>query len=528
MGTVHEYTDLYGSPGAEVTPGKDGFWLDTTGDDVRILGQDARGALYGAFHYLSMLAQGNLSRAAFESSPSAPIRWINQWDNMDSRIERGYGGSSLWFSNFTIQEDLSRAAQYAGLCASIGINAIVINNVNANASILTTENIAGLGRLADAFRPFGVQMGLSLNFASPNQTGPDLLGTFDPLSPAVEAWWHNKTAEMYEAVPDFAGYLLKANSEGQPGPAEYNRTLSQGANMIASAIEPFGGILMFRAFLYDSANLNRSVWTDDRATEAYKYIEPLDGEFHDNVVVQIKYGPLDFQVREAAHPLFASLPQSNQAIELQVSPEYLGQNDHYVYLAPLWKTILDFDLKVDGKESFIHDIVSGSRFNHSLGGYAGVAGVGSNLTWMGSHLALSNLYFFGRQAWDPSQDPEAVVRDWSRLTFGNNQDVVDALVTVAMESWPAFENYTGNLGMLTLADVSTNTHYGSNPQSSEIDPWASGPAPTAFLLVWIEPLQTAQASPASIRTRCSRCMRISTRLLTTYCYSSTMSTTPPG
>jgi alpha-glucuronidase len=470
VGTFDQYDDVYGGFDGIPDLKEDGFWLDTTSRTVQILGQNERGALYGAFQYLAMVAQGNFSKVAYSNSPSAPIRWINQWDNMDGRIERGYGGASLWFANYTVKEDLSRAAQYARLCASIGLNAIVVNKVNANASILTDENIIGLGRLADEFRPYGVQLALSLNFASPNQTEPNI-GTFDPLLPEVRDWWNNKSAIIYKAVPDFAGYLLKANSEGQPGPAEYNRTLSDGANMIATSIELFGGIVMFRSFVYDYATLDRDTWTDDRATEAYTYIDPLDGHFNENVVVQTKFGPLDFQVREAPHPLFANLRQSNQAIELQISPEYLGQNDHLVYQAPLWKTVLDFDLRVDHEQSLVRDIVSGERFNRSLGGYAGVAGVGTNLTWLGSHLALSNLYSFGRLAWDPAQDSEAVLRNWARLTFGNDQRLVDTITNMSMESWPAYENYTGNLGMLTLADVSTNTHYGPNAQSSETDPW---------------------------------------------------------
>ncbi|KAI7370402.1 alpha glucuronidase [Hortaea werneckii] len=471
VATLDAYLEAYGTF-VNGTPAlrEDGFWLDTTGETVQILGQTERGTLYGAFEYLSMIAQANFSVVAYANSPSAPVRWINQWDDMNGHIERGYGGSSLWFDDYEIRNDLTRAGQYARICASIGINGIVVNNVNANASTLEDENIAGLGRIADEFRPYGVQLGLSLNFASPNLTEP-IIGTFDPLSRDVQDWWYNKTAKIYDAVPDFAGYLLKANSEGQPGPDTYNRSLSQGANMIADAIEPFGGILMFRSFLYDYATLDRDTWTDDRATEAYNYIQPLDGEFRENIIVQTKYGPLDFQVREAAHPLLGSLRRTNQAIELQVTPEYLGQNDHLVYLAPLWKTILDFDFRADGKQSLVRDILSGERFSRPLSGYVGVAGVGTNLTWMGSNMALSNLYAFGRLAWNPTQDSDALARDWARLTFSNDERVVDTLTKMCMLSWPAYENYTGNLGMLTLADVSINTHFGPNPESSEIDPW---------------------------------------------------------
>lgn len=469
VGTLDQYADAYGA--LDSAPGlrDDGFWLDSTGGTIHILGQNERGALFGAFEYLSMLARGDFSKVAYGTSPDAGIRWINQWDNMDGTIERGYGGASIFFANGTIKDDLTRAAQYARLCASIRLNAIVVNNVNANATLLADENIAGLGRIADVFRPYGIQLAISLRFDSPNATEP-ILGTYDPLDLEVHNWWQNKTERIYNAVPDFAGYLVKANSEGQPGPAEYNRTLADGANLFARAIEPYGGIVMFRAFVYDYQDLDETVWTDDRANAAVDYFRPLDGQFMENVVVQTKFGPIDFQVREPPSPLFTNLRQTSQAIELQLTPEYLGQQSHIVYVAPQWKEILNYDMRADREPSLVSDIVSGQRFSQPLGGYAGVSNVGTNLTWYGSHLSLSNLYAFGRLAWDPSQDVEAMLQDWIGLTFNLDQEVVDKLTTIEMESWPAYENYSGNLGIQTLTDI-IYTHYGPRPQSQDGNSW---------------------------------------------------------
>ncbi|KKA18477.1 alpha-glucuronidase [Rasamsonia emersonii CBS 393.64] len=452
VGTVDEYSKLCGSSAALPELEQDGFWLSTKGNSVQILGRNERGALYGAFEYLSMLAQGNFSQVAYANNPRAPIRWVNQWDNLDGSIERGYGGASIFFENGGVVSNLTRAAQYARLLASIGLNAVVVNNVNANASILTPQNIEGLGRIADVFRPYGVQLALSLNFASPTIIGG--LSTYDPLDPSVIAWWTNVTDQLYQRIPDFAGYLVKADSEG--------------ANLFAKPLQPYGGIVMFRAFVYNQ--LNESDWKADRAKAAVEFFQGLDGQFDDNVVVQIKYGPIDFQVREPTSPLFAHLRNTSTAIELEITQEYLGQQCHLVYLPPLWKTVLDFDLRVDQKPSLVRDIITGQRFNRTLGGSAGVVNVGTNTTWLGSHLAMSNLYAYGRLAWDPANDPQSVLQDWIRLTFGLDRSVIDTITQMSMESWPAYENYSGNLGIQTLTDI-LYTHFGPNPASQDNNGW---------------------------------------------------------
>lgn len=466
VGTIAQYSDICGGIDGIPELVEDGFWLSTNGGGVQILGQNDRGALYGAFEYLSMLAQGNFSQVSYATNPSAPVRWVNQWDNMDGSIERGYGGQSIFFANGTIVEDLTRASQYARLLASIGLNAVVVNNVNANATTLTPENIEGLGRIADAFRPYGVRLGISLNFASPQTLGG--LPTFDPLDSSVIAWWQNVTDEIYQRIPDMAGYLVKADSEGEPGPLTYNRTLAQGANLFAKAVKNYGGIVMFRAFVYNQ--LNESDWKADRAKAAVQFFAPLDGQFDSNVVVQIKYGPIDFQVREPTSPLFAHLPNTNTAIELEVTQEYLGQQSHLLYLPPLWKTVLDFDLRVDGKESVVRDIISGKRFDRPLGGWAAVVNVGTNTTWLGSHLAMSNLYAYGRLAWNPTANVENILQDWIRLTFGFDPSVIAGISKMSMDSWPAYENYSGNLGIQTLTDI-LYTHFGPNPATQDNNGW---------------------------------------------------------
>ncbi|KAF2121598.1 alpha-glucuronidase [Lophiotrema nucula] len=467
VGTIDAYSKAYGDCDEFKELEDDGFYLSTEGRDVKIIGKNERGALYGAFEYLSRLAQGNFASDSYLANPHAPIRWTNEWDNMDGSIERGYGGPSIFFQNGYVADNVTRAAEYARLLASIRINGIIINNVNANVTLLSARNIEGLGRLADVMRPYGVQLGISLNFSSPQSFGG--LSSYDPLDPSVDAWWTNTTNTIYKRVPDMAGYLVKANSEGQPGPLTYNRTLADGANMFARAVKPHGGVIMFRAFVYDN-HINESNWKNDRANAAVEFFKDLDGKFDENVVVQIKYGPIDFQVREPASPLFSTLRNTSTSIELQVTPEYLGQNCHLVYLAPLWKEILDFDTRADNKSSKVSNIISGQRFKRPLGGSAGVVNVGTNTTWLGSHLAMSNLYAYGALAWDPSADSVDILREWIRLTFGFDEKVSDTIIEMSMKSWPAYENYSGNLGIQTLTDI-IYTHFGPNPASQDGNGW---------------------------------------------------------
>ncbi|KAL3472375.1 glycoside hydrolase superfamily [Aspergillus californicus] len=467
VATVADYRQLCNDADEIPELEEDGFWLNSQGDTVQILGQNSRGALYGTYEYLSMLAQGNFSDVAYASNPHAPIRWVNQWDNMDGSIERGFAGPSIFFAGGKIVDDLSRAKEYARMLSSVRINAIIVNNVNANATLLSADNMDGLRRIADVMRPYGVQIGISLNFASPMDFGG--LETYDPLDQSVIDWWQGVTDDLYDRVPDLAGYLVKASSEGQPGPDTYNRTLAEGANLFARTLQPYGGVLMFRAFVYDH-HISEDNWKNDRANAAVDFFKPLDGEFEENVVIQIKYGPIDFQVREPPSPLFANLRKTNVAIELQVTQEYLGQQCHLVYLPPLWKSITEFDLRIDNATSPVRDVVSGQHFKRPLAGWAAVINVGTNTTWLGSHLAMSNLYAYGRMAWDPTADSVEILEDWTRLTFGQDRIVIDAITKMSMESWPAYENYSGNLGIQTLTDI-LYAHYGPNPASQDGNGW---------------------------------------------------------
>jgi alpha-glucuronidase len=434
---------------------------------LAVVGADERGVLYGAFAVLRALTQGeDVHFSAVRSHPAMPIRWVDQWDNPEGSIERGYAGRSIFFEGGNVRQDLAPVAEYARLLASVGINGCNVNNVNAAAQLIDSEHLKQLSRVAEAMRPWGVRMALSVDIASPQKIGG--LPTFDPLDPAVKSWWAAKVEEIYALIPDFAGFTVKADSEGQPGPASYGRTPADAANLLAHALQPHGGIVLYRAFVYN----HHADWRDpkaDRARAAYDIFHPLDGKFAANVVLQIKEGPIDFQAREPVSPLFAGLRHTGAAMELQVTQEYTGQQRHLVYLAPMWKQVLDFDLHADGKSTQVKEILSGSAYLRPLGGMVAVSGVGRD-AWLGSPLALANLYAFGRLAWDPDLTADQIAAEWTEQTLGNDPQVLATVQKMLMQSWPAYENYTGPLGMQTLTDI-TGSHYGPGIESSENNGW---------------------------------------------------------
>ena len=450
----------------------DGYWLASVkvaGEKMLVIaGGSDRGALYGIFAMLSKIARGeNIDALNEVQNPAAPLRWINQWDNLNGSIERGYAGNSIFFEKAGARTDLHRAGEYARLLASIGINACAVNNVNADPRVLNDDFLPDLERIAAAMRPYGVQLAIAINVSKPKQAGE--LGTFDPLDPRVQTWWNHKFDTFYRAIPDLAGVVVKADSEGQLGPSVYGRNAAQAANVIARAIRPHHGVVFYRAFEYD----HHLDWHDpkaDRARAAYDIFHPLDGQFDDNVIVQIKNGPIDFQVREPASPLFGGMPRTNEAIELQITQEYTGQQKHTVYLAPMWKQTLDFDMRVDGRSTLVRDIVVGKSFARPLGGFVGVANVGLDENWLGNDLALANLYAFGRLAWNPELSAESIVEEWTRLIFGNDPEVIHQVRTIQMASWPAYEHYTGPLGLQSLTNI-TGPHYGPAPESQEKNGW---------------------------------------------------------
>ncbi len=452
--------------------GRDAYQLHRAGRILLVEGGDARGVLYGTFALLRDIAEEHPLEVLDEtSSPWAAIRWTNEWDNPNGSIERGYGGPSIFFADGRVRSDLSRAAAYARLLASVGIDGCTINNVNADPHLLLPENLQGIARIADVFRPYGVRLSMAIDIASPETIGG--LPTFDPLDPRVIAWWQNKVDEIYRLIPDFGGFLVKADSEGQPGPSHYGRSPADAANLLARALAPHGGVVLYRAFVYN----HHLDWHDlkaDRARAAYDIFHPLDGKFDANVIVQIKYGPIDFQVREPVSPLLAGLRHTNEAIELQITQEYTGQQRHLVYLAPMWKISLDTDMRASAsaKPLLVRDLISGRSMgneHHTLGGFVGVANVGMN-RWLGSPLALDNLYSFGRLAWNPTLSAAAISDEWARLTFGNDATVRAVVNRLQMDSWHIYESYTGSLGMGTLTDI-LGPHFGPNPQSAEDNGW---------------------------------------------------------
>jgi alpha-glucuronidase len=447
------------------------FWIgesDSGGTRiVLIVGGSERGVLYGAFALIRELAtSGWTPKTTINEGPVIPIRWVDEWDNPDGSIERGYAGRSILFEGGNVRQDLAPVAEYARLLASVGINGCNINNVNAAPQLLDSEHLKQLARIANTMRPWGVRLAMSVDIASPQKIGG--LSTFDPLDPAVKAWWTAKVNEIYALIPDFAGFTVKADSEGQPGPASYGRTPAEAANTLAAALEPHKGVVLYRAFVYN----HHADWRDpkaDRARAAYDIFHPLDGKFASNVIVQTKEGPIDFQAREPVSPLFAGLRQTDQAMELEVTQEYTGQQRHLVYLAPMWKQVLDFDLRAGEQSTPVKEIIAGKSFKRPLGGMVAVAGVGRD-AWLGSPLALANLYAFGRLAWDPNLSPEEIAAEWTRQTISNDPEVVGTVTKMLMQSWPAYENYTGPLGMQTLTDI-TGSHYGPNIESSENNGW---------------------------------------------------------
>ncbi len=433
-----------------------------------VAGSDERGVLYGAFALLRRIAlRQPIAGLDERRGPRMPLRWTDEWNNLDGSIERGYAGPSIFFEHGAVAADLTRAGQYARLLASVGINGCAVNNVNADTRVVTPEFLPQLAGLAAAFRPWGVRLAVSIDFASPKTVGG--LDTFDPLDPRVAEWWRAKVDEIYRAVPDLGGFVLKADSEGRVGPAAYGRTHADAANVIARALAPHEGVIFYRGFVYDH-HMDWRNPKNDRARAAYDNFHPLDGLFDGNVLVQIKHGPIDFQAREPASPLFGALEKTNQAIELQVTQEYTGQQRHLCFLVPMWKGVLDFDMQAAPGGATVKDIVAGRTFKRPTGGMVAVSNVGRDPYWLGHPLAMANLYGFGRLAWDPDLTSAQIADEWTRLTFGHDDQVVSTVTSLLLRSWPTYEAYTGPLGAQTLTDI-LGPHYGPGIESSERNGW---------------------------------------------------------
>ena len=453
--------------------GRDGFWLANTEAGGRrclvIASPDERGVLYGVFTLLSRMARGQeIERLNEVQQPYAPVRWVDHWDNLNGTIERGYAGPSIFFENDNVRPDLSRAGEYGRILASVGIHGITINNVNANPRVIQDEFLPQLARVADVFRPWGIRLAVSVDLSSPQKIGG--LDTFDPLDPGVSAWWQKRISEIYRLIPDFGGFTVKADSEGRLGPSSYGRTPADAANMLAGILRPRGGLLFYRAFVYDH-HLDWRNLKNDRARAAYDIFHPLDGKFESNVIIQVKHGPIDFQAREPVSPVFAALRKTSTAAELPVMQEYTGQQWHMVYLMPYWKNFLDFDLQAGGRPGTpLKDILAGKAFGTPNGGYVAVVNAGMEPNWLGHPMGMANLYGFGRLAWDPNLGAGAIADEWTRLTFGTDPAVVQTVTAMLMSSWEAYESYTGPLGAQTMTDI-LGSHFGPDVEASERNGW---------------------------------------------------------
>lgn len=438
--------------------GEEGYLLRRT----RLDGRDALviaahrdiGVLYGVFHLLRLVQAGiSLDGLDVSEVPRIKLRLLNHWDNLDGYVERGYAGGSLWDWHTLPGWEDPRYTDYARANASLGVNGTVLNNVNANALSLSPAYLRKAASLADVFRPYGVRVYLSARFSAPMELGG--LATADPLDPDVRQWWRDKAGEIYALIPDFGGFLVKANSEGQPGPQDYGRTHADGANVLADALAPHGGVVMWRAFVYAHDV------PEDRAKQAYNEFVGLDGAFRDNVVVQVKNGPIDFQPREPFHPLFGAMPRTPLMMELQITKEYLGFATHLVYLGPLYEEVLRADTHARGPGSTVARVIDGSLESHALSGIAGVANIGDGRTWSGSHFDQANWYAFGRLAWNPYQSARDIAVEWVAMTFSPEQEVVRPVVDMMMASRETAVDYMTPLGLHHV--MARGHHYGPGP-----------------------------------------------------------------
>ncbi|MEO8110089.1 MAG: alpha-glucuronidase family glycosyl hydrolase [Ginsengibacter sp.] len=442
--------------------GEEGFIIRTASLESKnvifIAAKSDVGVLYGVFYFLRLLqTHQQISKLTITSIPKIKLRLLNHWDNLNRTVERGYAGFSIW--NWHTLPDYidQRYIDYARANASIGINGTVLTNVNANSLVLTKDYLIKVKALADVFRPYGIKVYLTARFSSPIEIGH--LETADPLDSAVQQWWKQKADEIYSYIPDFGGFLVKANSEGQPGPQDYGRSHADGSNMLADALGPHNGIVIWRAFVYSHET------PTDRFKQAYEEFKPLDGEFRKNVLVQVKNGPIDFQPREPFSPLFGAMPQTPLMIEFQITQEYLGQSTHLVYEASLFKEVLNADpdsyRDEDGKGSTVAKVIDGSLDHHELSGIAGVSNIGNDINWTGHPFGQANWYAFGRIAWDYNLSAVGIADEWIRQTFSNNQNFVNTIKKIMIASREAVVNYMTPLGLHHI--MGFGNHYGPAP-----------------------------------------------------------------
>lgn len=438
--------------------GKEGFIIKTVRQKEKnillITANEHIGILYGVFRFLHLMkTEQTFVESNLLDAPKVDIRMLNHWDNLDRSVERGYAGFSLWNWQKLPEYIDQRYIDYARANASIGINSVSLTNVNANALVLTPMYLEKVAALANTFRPYGIKVYLTARFSAPIEIGG--LETADPLAEEVQNWWNAKTKEIYGLIPDFGGFLVKANSEGQPGPQNYGRNHVDGANMLATALRPHGGNVIWRAFVYSATD------PTDRAKQAFDEFVPFDGKFMDNVLVQVKNGAIDFQPREPFHPMFGAMPKTPLMMEFQITQEYLGFSTHLAYLPKLYEEVLHSDTYQKGKGSTVAKVIDGSLHNKKISGMAGVANIGTDLNWTGHPFAQANWYGFGRLAWDPHLSSETIAEEWLRATYSNKTEFIEATKKMMLTSREAVVNYMNPLGLHHLFD--TGHHYGPGP-----------------------------------------------------------------
>ena len=438
--------------------GTEGFIIRRKGYVFVIGANSDLGVLYGVFHFLRLLQTNqNIQQLSVSTSPKIRYRVLNHWDNLNRYVERGYAGISIWNWHTLPGYIDQRYIDYARANASLGINGVSLTNVNANAVVLTRPYLEKVAALANVFRPYGIKVFLTARFSAPIEI--DKLKTADPLNVTVRQWWKNKANEIYNLIPDFGGFLVKANSEGQPGPQNYHRSHADGANMLADAVAPHNGIVMWRSFVYGEKS-------DDRIKQAYDEFKPLDGKFSENVMVQVKNGPLDFQPREPFSPLFGAMNHTPLMMEFQLTQEYLGQGTHLVYEAPMFKEVLNADTYAKGKGSSVAKVVDGSLYTYSLNGIAGVSNIGNERNWTGHLFGQANWYAFGRLAWDYDLSSEQIAEEWIPQTFNNTPTVISTIKKIMLASHEVMVNYMTPLGLHHI--MGNGHHYGPAPWSNTL------------------------------------------------------------
>ena len=438
--------------------GNEGYVIKTLnykGKNITVVAANSSsGALYGSFDLLRRIQAGaSIANLSVIEKPAFDFRLLNHWDNLDGTVERGYAGHSIWWNvDLMADSTVQRHIDYARANASIGINGTVINNVNATPQMLTDAYLKKTALIANRLRPYQIKVYLSINFSSPKELGG--LANSDPLNADVAQWWKNKADEIYRLIPDFGGFLVKANSEGLPGPQDYGRTHADGANMLADALKPHNGIVMWRAFVYNPS-------PEDRAKQAFNEFKPLDGVFRDNVIVQVKNGPIDFQPREPFSPLFGAMEKTPLMMEFQITQEYLGHSNHLVYLSPMYKECFDADTYCKGAGSTVVKTLDGSIYPHKQTAIAGVSNIGRDANWCGHHFAQANWYAYGRLAWNHNLSSEQIADEWTKMTWSQDEAVVKPITQLMLTSHETCVNYMAPLGLHHI--MAWTHHYGPEP-----------------------------------------------------------------